>query len=138
MKKVGRVIIPIGMKPQPADHEKGVAKILADHYGCDIIFLEPRKGYKMKTPDIVMVGKEWEIKSPTGSSPQSIEQQFRKAKRQSRSIIIDTSRSHLDDKTMLQKVISEVRRRRRIKQVILVDKKDKVLEINEPYSYNKK
>lgn len=62
------VIIPNTIKPYPEKHEVEVAWIVAKHFKFVVEFLQPRIGYRMKTPDIVMNGVMWEIKSPTGFS----------------------------------------------------------------------
>jgi len=59
------VLVSESIKPRPEVHEIEVAWILARHYCCIVEFLQPSAGYKMKTPDIVMNGLMWEIKSPT-------------------------------------------------------------------------
>lgn len=65
------------------------AIILAEHFGCNVKFLRPELD---KTPDIEARGVRWEIKSPTGDSKKTIENNLRTARKQSKNIVIDLSR----------------------------------------------
>jgi hypothetical protein len=124
------VIIPDGMKPLPEEHEIEIAWILARHYRCVVEFLQPTAGYKMKTPDIVMNGVMWEIKSPLGWSARStVEFQFRSGLRQARSLVIDGRRTKLEDGLLQRQITAEKRRHRRCDRVIYISKDGKVVVI---------
>lgn len=125
----GQVIIPGGHPNPPESHEVDVALILSRHYQCSVEFLIPIDDYKRKTPDVVMLGVQWELKCPTGASKSTIENQFRRASKQSRSIIIDTRRTKLEYQTVEKKVLFELKRHPSVKRVILIDKSEKVVEI---------
>jgi hypothetical protein len=62
----GQVIIPAGHPNPPEQHEIEAAWILARHFRTTVEFLIPIDDYKRKTPDIIMLGIEFEIKSPIG------------------------------------------------------------------------
>lgn len=124
------VIIPDEMKPQPEEHEVVVAWILAKHYHCTIEFLQPIAGYKTKTPDIVMSGIMWEIKSPTGNSKKStIEYQF-KGLKQSRNLIIDGQRTKLSDMFIKSQIKLEATRHTRVGKIIFITKSGKIIEFS--------
>jgi len=125
----GQVIIPVGHPCQPEPHEVDVAYILARHYKTDVEFLMPIDDYMRKTPDIKMLGTEWEIKSPKGTSKSTIRNQFRRASKQSKSIVLDTRRTKLKLETIEESVLIEMRNRPYIKKVILIDKSEKIVEI---------
>ena len=74
---LGQVIIPAGHPNPPEPHEVEVAYILARYYHVTVEFLIPVDDYKRKSADIVMLGVEWEIKSPHGASKSTIGNQFR-------------------------------------------------------------
>ena len=76
-----------------------------------------------------MLGVVWEIKCPTGVSKSTIRNQFRRASRQSKSIIIDTRRTKLEKGSIEKSVLFEMKNRPYIKKVILIDKLEKVIEI---------
>jgi hypothetical protein len=77
-----------------------------------------------------MLGVHWEMKSPIGTSKSTIRNQFRRASRQSKSIIIDLRRTKLKYKSIENEVLFQIKERPYIKQLILIDKSEKVIEIN--------
>lgn len=58
------VTLKTSEQDRPRDHEMSAAILLAEHFGCNIIFLRPGR---QRTPDIEVNGVRWEIKSPVGS-----------------------------------------------------------------------
>ena len=124
------MIIPVGHPNPPESHELGVAMVLADHYQTSVEFLVPIDDYKRKTADIVMLGVEWEIKCPTGKSKYTIQEQFRRASKQALNIIIDTRRTTLDDKFIEKMVIFERKKRPYLKRIVVIDKSENVIEVN--------
>lgn len=90
----------------------------------------------IKTPDIIMGGREWEIKGPTSSSYEAIERQFKVAAKQAPSLIIDMSRVKLADEILLKWIVREAKRHRRIKVVLAIDKAGNVIEINKKMKYS--
>jgi predicted phage-related endonuclease len=129
-KNSGQVIIPAGHPSPPEPHEVDAALVLASHYQSTIEFLVPVDDYKRKSADIVMLGIEWEIKSPIGKSKYTIQEQFRRASKQAQHIIIDTRRTKLEYANIEKSVLVEIKKRPYIKKVILIDKFEKVIEIN--------
>jgi len=63
--------------------------VLERHYNRAVDFLCPVDDYKRKTPDIVMNGQLWEIKSPIRKSKNTIKRQIKRAVKQSCNIIVD-------------------------------------------------
>ena len=125
----GQVIIPTNHPNPPEPHEVDAAFTLARHYRCVVEFLVPIDDYKRKTADIVMFGVEWEIKCPVGKSKYTIQEQFRRASKQAKNIIIDTRRTKLKDELITKSIFVELRKRPNIKKVILINKNEKVIEI---------
>ena len=128
-KESWQVIIPVGHPNPPAQHEVDAAYILARHYQTTIEFLIPVDDYRRKSADIVMLGTIWEIKSPIGESKSTIRNQFRRASRQAKSIIIDGRRTRLKYDILEKEVFFQIRKRPYIKKVILIDANEKVIEI---------
>lgn len=125
----GQVVIPTDHPNPPEPHEVDVAYILARHYRTAVEFLVPIDDYKRRSADIVMLAVTWEIKCPTGASKSTIRNQFRRASRQSKNIIIDMRRTKLKSKKIEKEVLFQIKERPYIKKVILIDKSEKVLEI---------
>jgi len=128
---LGQVIIPASHPNPPEPHEVNAAYVLARHYQSTIEFLIPVDDYKRKSADISMFGVEWEIKCPTGKSKYTIQEQFRRASKQAKNIIIDTRRTKLKYNIIEKSVFFELRKRPSIKKVVLINKFEKVVEIQQ-------
>jgi hypothetical protein len=129
MHRSPEVIIASRLAPKPEAHEIGIAWILANHFTCTIEFLQPSAGYKMKTPDIVMGGILWEIKSPTGRSQQSTIQAQFKGLKQSRNLIIDGRRTKLDDALIEKQIALEMSKHTRVGKVLFITKLLEIIEL---------
>jgi len=126
---LGQVIIPGNHPNPPMPHEVDVALILARHYKTTIEFIVPVDDYKRKSADIVMLGVEWEIKCPSGTSKSTISGQFQRALKQSKNIVIDTRLTKLKFEEIEKRVFNEIKKRTNIKKVVLIDKYEKIIEI---------
>jgi len=126
---LGQVIIPAGHPNPPEPHEVEAAYILARHYQETVEFLIPVDDYKRKSADIVMLGVEWEIKCPHGASKSTIGNQFRFASKQSKNIVIDTRRTRLEYESVENRVLFEIKKCTAIRKVIIIDKSERVIEI---------
>jgi len=126
-KNPGQVIFPVNHPNPPEQHEVDVAHILARHYRTTVKFLVPIDDYKRKSADIVMNSVAWEIKCPTGNSKATIGNQFRRANRQSKNIVIDTRRTKLIFDEIEKMVQRELKKRPSIKKVIIIDKFEKIV-----------
>ena len=125
----GQVIIPGGHPNPPMPYEVDVALVLSRYYQTTVEFLVPVDDYKRKSADILMLGVEWEIKCPSGTSRSTISTQFQRATKQSGNIIIDTRRTKLKYDEIEKRVLNEVKKRTSIQKVIIIDKSEKVIEI---------
>jgi hypothetical protein len=127
----GQVIIPTGHPNPPEQHEIEVAWILAQHFDTTVEFLLPIDDYKRKTQDIVLLGVEWEMKSPIGNSRRhTIKGQFDRANKQlTRNMVFDGRRTSLPDNFISNAIRRELGIRRRIKRVLFVTKNAEVIEI---------
>jgi hypothetical protein len=124
-----KVIIPDNLNNQPERHEIEAAHIVAQHYNQTVEFLKPLDDYRRTTPDIVMNGQLWEIKSPVGKSRRNIERQIKRALKQSRNIIIDGRRSSVADSIFESKLHYEVQNSHSIRRLIFISKEKEILEI---------
>ncbi len=102
----GRVDVPERMWPRPEPHELDTAARLAA-YGYDVEFRLVSTTAGVKNPDIVLDGEAWEMKSPLGSSPNTVAHQISRARKQGRRLVLDTNRTSIDDASIL----AEIRRR---------------------------
>lgn len=105
-KRIGSILVPPGVIVDV--HEKLAADYLATRLGNDVTFLKPDRRRGAKTPDIEMNRLRWEIKSPTGKSSRTIENNLRLALKQSSNIILDLRR--MDGRVPTYKHLKEVER----------------------------
>ncbi len=98
--------------------------------GFDIELIPPVQLKGARTPDIKMLGIDWEIKSPRSNGKYTIEHSFRSALKQSPNIIFDIRGS----KMLQQKCVAEIERRfndfKKVKRVMIITKRHKLLDLS--------
>ncbi len=124
--QTGKIIIPTGMKPRPRGYEIGVAEVLVEYFGVDVEFV---KTSERKTPDFLIDGVLWELKSPQGKGKHNIDRQLKYAKHQSANVIIDASRSKMQKDRIRREVEYQFKINITISRLIFVSKDKKVVEI---------
>lgn len=127
-RQVGTIVVPPGVFVDV--HEKIAVDFLAVAIGHDVTFLVPSRRKGAKTPDIEMDGLLWEIKSPSGKSSRTIENNLRLALQQSAYIILDLRR--MDGRIPAEKLLREVERQfnlsRSIKRIIAITRQEKHID----------
>lgn len=116
-------------KPQdkPKDFELHVAQVLANYFGTDVIFQKRERG---KTADLNIDGQIWEIKSPLGNSKNTMDNNLKTAKMQSKNIIIDLSRTKIRPERAVSRIRHYVERYSlKIERILVVTKTKKVIDI---------
>lgn len=121
-----RVIIPVDLKPTPALYELSAAALLASHFKADVEFI-PRSN--QKTPDFLIDGVAWELKSPTGNGKNNIERQLQTGLKQSRNIIFDARRSKIHISKIRSELSRKVKLVKSINSLILIEKSKTIVEI---------
>lgn len=114
--KIGK-ITPNGVSLEK--HENDTV-VFFTNLGYSIELIPPSNAPKAKTPDFMMDGKAWEIKSPQGKSRVTVEHAFKRAAKQSENIIIDLRRTKIptdQTKTALEKLFGSSRRIRNLKVI---------------------
>ncbi len=124
-KKIGETIIPLGVYPERHELETAAVFLLQ---GLDVQFLQPSNTRKSKTPDVMIGGVEWEIKAPTGGSRYTIQNQFKRAVKQSKNIILDVRRVSLRHDFIQTEIEKELRLRRSIKRLKVILKSNEILD----------
>ncbi|HEY1645472.1 MAG TPA: hypothetical protein VGF75_03735 [Candidatus Saccharimonadales bacterium] len=117
--KTGRIIIPNGIYPEK--HELATANVFTK-LGKDMEFLAPSKTRHARTPDVMIEGVIWEIKSPTGSSRYTIQNQFKRAAQQSQNLILDGRRIKLQVEYIEKEVAKQISLRKSIRKLKLITK----------------
>ena len=130
--KTYRVILETGPKDTPRPHELKAAKVIAEYFKTDIVFLRTSS---MKTPDLKVGNIVWELKSPIGDGKNTIHNTFKTARKQSANIIIDLSRCKMHQ----TKAISNIKhiyskRRNKNGKLLIITKTRHVLDISDKKS----
>ena len=126
-KKEFSIIVPESVFPKPSTREMSAAYILLDYFKSDIKFV-PRSN--QKTPDFLINGLHWELKTPIGTGKYNIQHLLHSAIQQSKNIIVDARFS----KMHLSRVISELKRHstlttKGINNLIVITKSKKIIVI---------
>lgn len=121
--KSGKVIIQEGALVYP--HEERVAFELVKT-GNDVTFLAVGIN---KSPDILYMGKKWEIKSPTGSKRRTLENNVRAALKQSCNIIIDLSRIKVEEGSCLRFLRDRSNRLGKKVKIMVIKKNKEIVEL---------
>ena len=123
--RIGKIDIS-ALNVPPEKHEFEMAKFFAAR-GKDIVFLKPSSIPNMHTPDILMDGVEWEMKCPFGSGKRMIEDNFRKAVKQSKYIIFDLRHTKLPEKQCISQLEKEFYARPYLKRLYIIKRDGELL-----------
>lgn len=119
------MIIPNGVVLEK--HENATVVFLSD-LGYEIELIPPVNSYMVKSADFIMLGLEWEMKSPIGGSRSTMEHVFQKASKQAENIVIDLRRTKVDDVVAVSILERRFRNSKRVKKMIVITKQQKKLE----------
>ena len=126
--RLGKIITPHGLRPEP--HELETADIFTA-LGYNVEFLAPSRTKGSRTPDVNIGGVLWEMKSPTGNGRRVVQDQLRRAIKQSKNIIFDARRTRLDDKKIQIELEKHIKTFRSIKRLTLILKNNKIIYIKQ-------
>ena len=121
------VIVPREVNPKPSAREMSAAYILNDFFKSDVKFVVRSDN---KTPDFLIKGLYWELKSPTGNGKYNLQHALRSAAKQSENIIIDARFSKIHINKIKNELNYQFKRSRNIKRLLLIDKQKNVVEIS--------
>lgn len=125
-KNRGRVTVPTSANIWP--HELRCAKAITSA-GNTVEFLARMEGYKVKTPDLVVDGVVWELKSPESSNLKSLQRILRRAGSQSRNVNIDTTRTTKLSDTTVEKELRRLPLTKSVRRIIMVAKDGSIIDI---------
>jgi hypothetical protein len=122
--KKGRIIKPDGLRLEP--HEDSTARILKAN-GFTVEFLFPLDAYKTKTADCLIDNTLFEIKSPVGNSKTTIQNQFKRAVRQSKNIVFDLRRTKIPDNLAIKQCSNQFHEHHKAKRLLIITKSGTIL-----------
>ena len=117
------------LKNPPEKHELETAKYFAAR-GFDIEFIPPSNIPEVHSADLIMCGVRWEVKSPTGKSKRTIENNFKKAVTQARFIIFDLRRIKVAERQCLSQLEEKFNSRKYIKRLLVIKKNGELVEFS--------
>jgi hypothetical protein len=125
-KRKGEVLIPEGMKPKKS--EISVAWMLAEHYETTVRFLREVNRFKQRTPDFDVGGYKCELKTPESNQTKKVIERIRSGVKQSPIIVVDSRKTKIIDKRMIELAEEALRDIKAVHKIILITKKKKVIE----------
>lgn len=130
MAKTYHVLRPANLRPTPTRCEEKVAEICALHFRSDVIFVM-RSGHTTPDLEVVRMKQFWEVKNIRGSSNHTIEDNLRKASKQSENVIISLLSSSKMDAKRTEIRIRHILRTKRmpLKRVLLITRTGIVIDI---------
>ena len=96
--------------------------------GFDVELIPQSNIKGVHTPDIIIDGIKWEIKSPQGKSKASLEHAFRKARKQSENITIDLRRSKIVEEVAIKEICRRFNQTVSCKKLRIITKNCMLLE----------
>ena len=127
MDRHGDIIIKDGA--QVWNHEMRTARALSAA-GYDVIFLPKSNDPYQSSPDVLMNGLIWEIKSPQSDQAKRIQRSLRRSLHQSENVIYDSQRiKKLSDAQIVRELEKWAPQLKHLKRLIYVDKHRNVLDI---------
>ncbi len=129
MTKTYHVLRPAELRPTPTRYEEKVAEICALHFRSDVMFVV-RSGHTTPDLEVVRMKQFWEVKNIRGSSNHTVEDNLRKASKQSENVIISLLSSKMDTKRTEARIRHILRTKRMpLKRVLLITRTGIVIDI---------
>lgn len=97
--------------------------------GLDIELVQKSRTPGTKSPDIVMLGMFWELKSPSGKTQRAIEHALRRATHQAQNIVIDLRRTKVADKMALTLLTNLFAQLRSVRNLWIIDKQNSIVKL---------
>ena len=126
--RVGKVIKIAGLNVWP--HEQVMADCLA-RAGYTVEFIQPDGTKYQPTPDILIDGEKWEMKSPRASNLKAVERNLKLGSWQSNKIIFTARRMKgIPDKAVMRELSKKAAELPRINKIKFIDRHGKVIDIS--------
>jgi hypothetical protein len=107
-------------------NEAKVAKVLSDHLHSDVKILKAINRFRVRTPDYVINGEFYELKSITSRKADKLEDRMGDAENQAPNVVIDIRKSTIHYRRAGQFIRPTLNKKNHIKKVLLITKeKDK-------------
>ena len=118
-------IIPNGVTLEK--HEFKTVLLITKH-GINVELIPKSNRYGVHTPDIIINGIAWEIKSPIGDGKYTIQNTIQRAIKQSKYIIVDLRRTKRHQQKCIRELKNEFNKSKNLKQLIVITKTGRILD----------
>lgn len=116
-------------------HEfKTIAFLLS--LGFDVSLIPRSTEVGVQTPDIFMLGRQWEIKCPKGGGKCLLQNTIQRAVEQSENIIVDLSRIRIPQYKCIPELERQLYRSKRGQRLKIITKGRKILDFSKDAYYN--
>jgi len=109
------------------EHEFQTVKFFID-LGYDIELIPPAQIKGLQMPDIMLLGKPWEMKAPIGNGKNTIMHVMQHAGRQSCNVILDLRRCKLDTNEAIKKTEYYFKTSKRIRNLKIIVNDEKLID----------
>ena len=129
MREYYDVTVRTSPKDPPKDFELSAAQIIANYFCTNVIF---QRQEILKTPDLLIHGQVWELKSPRGNGKYTIHNCFMTARKQSLNIIIDLRNCKMNEQKAFARIRDAYKKRlRKTGRYLIIDKRGKAIDVAE-------
>ena len=125
--KIGKVITHGDVNIWP--HEAATAKSLAKK-GETVEFIRKSEKTHVTSADIFINGTKWEMKAPRSGKLSAVEDNLKKASKQSDRVVFDSRRmKRIPDKAIMRELVAKSHINKSINRVKFIDRHGKVIDI---------
>ena len=125
MKKTKGKIIPNGVILEKHEYK---TILLFTEMGANVEIIPKSNKKGIHTPDIIMYGSKWEMKSPKGKGRWLLENTLKKSAKQSSNVIIDLDRIKIHQAKCLQELEKQFYKSKGIQRLKIITKNKKIVE----------
>jgi len=115
---VSKVIIYSGF--DQTSNEAKVAGILANYFDRDVTVLKPVNRFKIRTPDYVIDGVFYELKTIKSPKANKVEDRIKEAVGQANRIVIDIRSTRIHENRASEIIHEIIKKNKKIHQVLLI------------------
>jgi hypothetical protein len=126
-KKLGKIIVPGDANIWAHEYQTALALARA---GYTVEFIRRSKLERETSADVFIDDNKWEMKAPKSSKLSAVEDNLKKAVKQSNNIIFDSRRmKRLPDKAIERELATQLHKSKSIKRILFVNRHGLVIDI---------
>jgi hypothetical protein len=126
-KKRGLVFVPVGYKPRK--EELYAARIVAKYYNVEVTFLKPVDRFRESTPDFLIGGVQYELKTPRSENVNRIFKLLIKGSKQADCLVVNTNKTAMSEERIISICKSIMNEKRSVVKIIVITKNNTIVEL---------